>query len=341
VALTRCGVSAGRVVPGIAGAFFRDQALTVTIALTVSIFTAMLLQPMLSSRLLQIGAREKRGLFKLTDRGFGAFYGFYHGVLERALRRPVLMITLLVAGMAAAGLMGSRIERSLMPQRASGDMRLELEYPTGSPLEETTDAVADLGAWIQADPAVARVFTQVGTTERTLAAMKDYTAPNTARMRILVKPGRGANRDRCGWSARSASAWRWRRACATRFARKAAASPSSSRAARRPSPWASWRKTRWTRSSAAQQILDALAGSRRLSDLRADRVLDAPNIVVHLDTEEILRAGLDPDRIARDVRNRITGVEATTFSEVEKRIDIAVRFPQAEQVDLAGVLAPR
>jgi len=40
-------------VPGIAGEFFRDQALTVTISLTVSIFAALLLQPMLSAHILK------------------------------------------------------------------------------------------------------------------------------------------------------------------------------------------------------------------------------------------------------------------------------------------------
>jgi hydrophobic/amphiphilic exporter-1 (mainly G- bacteria), HAE1 family len=325
-------------VPGIAGAFFRDQALTVTIALTVSIFTAMLLQPMLSARLLQIGPREKRGLFKLTDRGFSRFYHFYHGILERALRRPRLMIALLVVFIVGAGLMGTRIERTLMPQRASGDLRLELEYPTGSPLEETTDAVADLGAWIQADPAVACVFTQVGTTERTLAAMKDYTAPNTARMRILVKPGRDANRE----SLRLERAIGERLALApgVRYAFRDEGGGLAELLSTGEAPFTLGvvAEDPVDAVNAAQQILDALAGSHRLSDLQADRVLDAPNIVVHLDTEEILRAGLDPDRIAREVRNRITGVEATTFNEVEKRIDIAVRFPLTERRDLAGVL---
>ena len=80
----------------------------------------------------------------------------------------------------------------------------------------------------------------------------------------------------------------------------------------------------------AWQAISAYGESRKL--------LDTPNLVVRLDTEEILRAGLDPDVIARDVRNRIAGVEATTFNEIEKRIDIAVRFPTDERRDLSGVL---
>ena len=44
-------------VPGIAGEFFRDQALTVTISLLVSILAALLLQPMLSAHILRAPGR--------------------------------------------------------------------------------------------------------------------------------------------------------------------------------------------------------------------------------------------------------------------------------------------
>ncbi len=41
-------------VPGIAGAFFRDQALTVTFSILVSVGAALLLQPVLSARILKV-----------------------------------------------------------------------------------------------------------------------------------------------------------------------------------------------------------------------------------------------------------------------------------------------
>ena len=179
-------------VPGVAGAFFRDQALTVTIALTVSIAAALLLQPMLAARFFKPEKKVKRGLFRLTDDAYQAFFRVYHGVLEKALRRPKSMMVGLLALFVVCGLLATRIPRSLMPERSSGDLRLELEFPTGTPLEETSQAVADLADWMEAQDHVEKVFTQVGTTERTLAAMKDYTAPNTARMRIIMDTGRDA-----------------------------------------------------------------------------------------------------------------------------------------------------
>jgi HAE1 family hydrophobic/amphiphilic exporter-1 len=325
-------------VPGIAGAFFRDQALTVTIALTVSIFTAILIQPMLSARWLQVGARRRRGLFHLTDVGFNRFADYYHGVLERTLKRPKMMVSLLVVGLAITGVLGTRIERSLMPERSQGDMRLELELPTGTPLEETTASVARLAGWVQEDPRVASVFTQVGTTERTLAAMRDYTAPNTARLRIIMKPSRHAQRD--GEKVEAAITARLSELPGVRYAFREEGVGLAEVLSTGEAPFSLGvvAEDPVQAVAAAQQILEALSGAHRLRDLQAQRVLDTPNLVVHLDTEEILRAGLDPDAIARDVRNRINGVEATTFNEVEKRIDIAVRFPLAERRDLAAVL---
>jgi len=65
-------------VPGIAGAFFRDQALTVTFSLMVSVTVALLLQPMLSARVLKAGDGESRGLFKLFGSWFDKFHASYH-----------------------------------------------------------------------------------------------------------------------------------------------------------------------------------------------------------------------------------------------------------------------
>jgi HAE1 family hydrophobic/amphiphilic exporter-1 len=326
-------------VPGIAGAFFRDQALTVTFSLLISIATALLLQPMMSARVLKLNLRGPRGLFRVFDRMFQAFYRFYHGLLVKALRRPATMIAALAIGLAAAGVVGINLKRSLMPERASGDLRIELELPTGTPLDETTAAAGRFAAWVESRPGVARVFTQVGTTERTLAAMKDYTAPNTARMRVIMQPGRGAHR--ASVELQAAAEAKLDSLAGVRYAFRpegvGLAEILSTEEAQFSLGVVSDEPEEAV--AVAGEIVEALHDARRLAGLQVDRVLGTPNVVVRLDTEEILRAGLDPDQIARDVRNRIAGVEATTFNEVEKRIDISVRYPRGEREDLSGVLS--
>jgi HAE1 family hydrophobic/amphiphilic exporter-1 len=325
-------------VPGIAGAFFRDQALTVTFSLLVSVVVALLLQPMLSARVLKLNLHGPRGIFRLFDRMFESFHGVYHRALVRVLRRPAPLLIAVAIGLVAAWVWGLNIERSFMPERASGDMRIDLELPTGTPLEETAQAVAGLAEWVQDDPAVSHVFTQVGTTERTLAAMKDYSAPNTAKIRIIMKPGRSAHRE--SRRVEDMIIERFERMPEIRYAFREEGVGLAELLSTGEAPFSMGviAEDPIEAVNTAENILDVLRKSKRLRDLRVDRVIGTPNVVVHLDAEEILRAGLDPDVIARDLRGRIAGVEATTFNEVEKRIDIAVRFPQDQRRDLGAVL---
>ena len=325
-------------VPGIAGAFFRDQALTVTFSLMVSVTVALLLQPMLSARVLKAHDRPPRGAFRLFGNLFDRFHSFYHGLLVRSLRKPKAMLAGLAVGLIAAGVLGATIDRSFMPERSSGDLRLDLELPTGTPLEETTTAAADLAEWIEFDEAVEHVFTQVGTTERTVSALKEYTAPNTAKLRIIMKPGRNARRE--SERVQLAIAGRLGNSPDVRYAFRKVGVGLTEILSTGGAPFSLGvvSDDPVTAVETAGRLLDRLSESKRLRDLQVDRVIGTSNVVVHLDTEEILRAGLDPEGIARDLRNRIAGVEATTFNEVEKRIDIAVRFPRERRRDLSEVL---
>lgn len=325
-------------VPGIAGAFFRDQALTVTFSLMVSVAVALLLQPMMSARVLKAHLRPPRGLFRLFGEAFEKFGAAYHRFLARILPRPKLMLSLLVAGLAAVALFASTIDRSFMPERSSGDLRIDLELPNGTPLEETTATAADLAEWIGLDKHVEHVFTQVATTERTLSALKDYTAPNTAKMRVIMKPGRGAHKESKRLQTEIAA--RLKSLPDVRFAFREEGVGLAELLSTGDAPFSLGviAEDPIVAVETAEEIMRRMADSDRLADLQVDRVIGTPNVVVRLDSEEILRAGLDPEGIARDLRNRIVGVEATTFNEVEKRIDISVRLPRDERRDLTGVL---
>jgi HAE1 family hydrophobic/amphiphilic exporter-1 len=62
-------------VPGVAGAFFRDQALTVTFAMLISIATALLLQPMVAARMLKVG-QGPRGVFRWFNHALNVVSAF-------------------------------------------------------------------------------------------------------------------------------------------------------------------------------------------------------------------------------------------------------------------------
>ena len=325
-------------VPGIAGAFFRDQALAVTFSLLVSLGTALLLQPMISARLLARGDEVPRGLFRLFENIYQAGYRVYHRLLVRSLRHPVALLTILVVALAAAGFVGKNLQRSFMPERTSGDLRAEIELPSGTPLEETIVTVAALADWLDADDDVKTVFSQVGQTDQTLASYKEYTGPNTAQIRVILEPGRGSRQRGLKIQRDFSSKLNAMPGVSYVFHDEGIGLRELLASDEAPFSIGIVSEDPLEAFDVADELMRRLTDDEMMADLHVDRVIGTPNLVVHLDTEEILRSGLDPTRVARELRNRISGVEATTFNEVDQRIDIAVRFPRDQRRDLGGAL---
>ncbi len=326
-------------VPGIAGEFFRDQALTVTCSLLVSIFAALLLQPMLSARILAAGPREPRGLGKLSAAMFTGLAAVYHRALERVLARKAPFLVGLVLALAIAAWAGVELRKSFMPDRNRGDFTLAIELPAGTPLEQTQERSASLAEFLARLEEVQTVYAQVGQTERTLASLKEYTAANTIRIRVLLHPSR-RGQERLAAVKRQLVARLDELAGATVVFRDEGIGLreilASGEAAFTIGVIAEKPEDALT---VADNLLPQLQEVPGLTDVEMDRVLGNPTVEITLNREEALRFGLEPDNLAQELRARIQGVVATSFNEVEQRIDIAVRLPLDQRRDLDEVLA--
>ncbi len=326
-------------VPGIAGEFFRDQAITVTIALLISVATALLLQPTLSARMLKPGRERPRGIFRLGDDLFERTYRVYHAGLVKVMDHKGPFYAWLGLAMAAAVVVGLGLPRSFLPERNTGDFTLVLELPSGTPLEATGATAAALAEELAAMPEVATVFSQVGQTERTLAALKDYTAANTVRLRVLLHPAR----DGAARMARVKERLRPRldqlSGTVATYHDEGIGLQEILASGEAPFNLGVVAEHAEDAVSVADELMLRLPQVPGLVDLEMDRVLGNPSVEVSIDREDALRHGLDPDTLARELQARVQGVVATTFNEVEQRIDIAVRLPLEHRRDLEGVLA--
>ena len=326
-------------VPGIAGEFFRDQALTVTISLLLSVGTALLLQPTLSARFLTAGDETPRGLFRLSDLLFTRLHDIYHGALVRVMAHKAVFLVTVLACLVGASFVAIELPRSFLPERTSGDFTLSLELPNGTPLESTQSTAADLSAFLVGLPEVQTVFSQAGQTESTLAALKEYSAANTVRIRVLLHPSRhGAERmarikemlrERLGRLEGAVCAFEDEGIGLQELLASGEAPFNLGVVAEKPEDAL----------RTAESLMTSLPEIDGLTDLEMDRVLGNPTVEVNIDREESLRHGINPDLLARELQARIQGVVATTFNEVEQRVDIAVRLPLDERRNLDGVLA--
>jgi len=326
-------------VPGVAGEFFRDQALTVTISLLVSIFAALLLQPMLSAHILKVPGDRPSLMFRPVETMFQVILRRYHALLEQVMDHKVAFMVVLLLLLAGGGLVGRQMRISFMPDRTRGDFTLAIELPSGTPLEMTRHTAGEIASLLAPMPEVATVYTQVGVTEKTLASLKEYSAANTARIRVMLHPSRHGREDMDRIKERLDGPLDELQGAVVVFSeegvglREILASGES----------AFTLGVVAEKSDEALQTADDLVARLRaipgLEDVEMDRVMGNPTVEVTIDREKALRFGLEPEALAGELRNRIQGTVATTYNEIEQRIDIAVRLPIDQRYDLAGVLS--
>lgn len=145
---------------GITGKFFREFAVTVSLAIIVSTVVALTVTPMLCGRYLssrppgRIARGMGAGLAWLVDR--------YARSLEWAMRRLWLMITLTLAALAATVWLFSVLPKGTLPQDDTG---LLWGWTVASPdisFEAMRQLQARAEAIVRADPAVAHVSSYMG-----------------------------------------------------------------------------------------------------------------------------------------------------------------------------------
>jgi len=326
-------------VPGIAGEFFRDQALTVTFSLLISVATALILQPMISARILRSGVQKPVGIFKLSDSMFDNLYRVYHRALVKVMEHKAVFLLALGLAMAGGVFMSLDIPRTFLPDRNNGDFTMHLELPNGTPLEATAATASELAAFVAGMPEVDRVFTQVGETERTIAALKEYTAANTARMRVMLTPSREGALRLHDVKERLRERMISHQGALYTFQDEGIGLQEILASGESPFNLGIVAEHPDEALRTAELLMPQLATVAGLTDLEMDRVLGNPAVEVNIDREQALRFGIDPDRIARELQARIQGVVATSFNEVDQRIDIAVRLPLEQRRDLETVLA--
>ena len=174
---------------GVIGRLFREFALVLTIAVTLSAFVSLTLTPMMCAKLLKAeDPNAKHGkLFEWSERQFDRLLAGYSSSLRWVMARPKQ--TLLVFGLTliATGWLFISIPKGLLPQQDTGvivgvaEAEASISFPA---MQARTFALSEA---IRVDPDVKSVaaFVGSGSINPTL---------NTGRLNIVLKP-RGERAD--------------------------------------------------------------------------------------------------------------------------------------------------
>jgi len=147
---------------GIVGRMFYQFGVTVAAAILISYGVSMILTPMMSSRLLREGGVLDRPVWRLVERALGATERGYRRVLEVLLRNRAWTLAAAAVLMVLTVLVARKLEFSFIPAQDMSSVKVSLELPSGSRLEETGRQVTDLVEQIERVPGVRSTFSTAG-----------------------------------------------------------------------------------------------------------------------------------------------------------------------------------
>jgi len=175
---------------GLAGQLYKQFAVTIVTAVTISGIVALTLTPALCALLLKRKHEESR-LFAPFNRAFAAITAAYVGGVRLALRNTVLALALFAAMVALVGWLLKAIPGSFVPIEDQGYFFGSIVLPDGATLGRTARVGSGVQEILTAHPAVDHVFVVNG-----FDLIGGGNKTNTATLFVTLKT----------WDTRSATA---------------------------------------------------------------------------------------------------------------------------------------
>jgi multidrug efflux pump len=164
---------------GIVGRLFREFAVTLSMAILVSLVISLTTTPMLCAIFLRRPNAEKPPgrIARAFEAGFAAMLAFYRRTLTVSLRHPALVMLVLVATIGLNIALFILIPKGFFPQQDTGAVIGGVQGDQSISFQSMRQKLQQLQAIVQSDPAVASVVGFTG-----------GRATNTANVYISLKP---------------------------------------------------------------------------------------------------------------------------------------------------------
>lgn len=147
---------------GVVGSNFREFALTVIIAVSVSTVFALTLSPMMCARVLKGGKAVKTRMEKLADAFIGFLVRHYGGALLWVLKRKFLTILGWAACLVGIGYFFSALPKTFMPLGDSGLFYGQFMALQGTSTDQIRHFQDEINRIILENPAIENLLTYTG-----------------------------------------------------------------------------------------------------------------------------------------------------------------------------------
>jgi len=164
---------------GIVGRLFREFAVTLSIAIAVSLLISLSLTPMMCAKFLRDQSRLAHGfMYRLGERGFDFIHRRYSVSLAWVLRHPLLMLGVTIVTICFNVYLYVVVPKGFFPEQDTGRLQGSVQAAQDISFQSMRDKLSDIVEVIMTDPAVDTVGGFTGGSGSTT---------NTSRMFISLK----------------------------------------------------------------------------------------------------------------------------------------------------------
>ncbi len=189
---------------GIVGRYFREFAVTLSVAILISLVLSLTMTPMMCSRLLRPERDQRHGrIHAWSERAFGTMHRGYERSLTWALDHGLIMVAILIAVVCLNVYLYIIIPKGFFPQQDTGRLVGFIQADQSISFQAMQPKLASFINIVRADPAVENVVAFTGGSQRNtgqmfvqlkpLAERKEAADKIIARLRIKLANEPGAN----------------------------------------------------------------------------------------------------------------------------------------------------
>jgi hydrophobe/amphiphile efflux-1 (HAE1) family protein len=339
--------------PGVIGIIFGEMAVIVTVTLLGSLFTAVTFSPMLCSQWMKVTYDPRRkakwfGVFyNFSERMFQSWEEFYAKALGWCLGHKKLVLVGFSAAFIGTLLLTPFVGNEFFPEEDTGDVRLTIQLPLGTRLEESDKVARRIEEMLKVDvpearfyyvrtgevPGQGRGMGQVSGKNIITAGVK--LVPKTERKRLVVEIAqvlRNKIKQIPGVLKIDVSTGNPIGRLITGTGGKAVQVEIIGHSFVETDKVA----------NKIKEIMEKVPGTE---DVSISRELSRPELKIEIDREKATSLGLNMSIIASSLKTYLEGSTATKYREMGRTYDVYVRLEEGsrgkiEDIDNLSIVSP-
>jgi len=332
-------------IPGVIGIFFGEMAVIVTVTLLGSLFTAATFSPMLCSKWMKsVYSQEKSSrwfarFYTLSEKMFKSWEEFYARTLGFSLHHKKLVLIGFAAAFFATIMLVRFVGNEFIPEEDTADVRLTIQLPLGTRLEESDKVAQRIEGMLKADvPEALFYYARTGEVPGQGRGMGQISGTNiiTAGVKLVVK----TERKRSVWEVAQVLRNKIKQIPGVLKIDVQTGNPIGrmitglgGKAVQVEILGNSFEET----DLVANKIKAAMEKIPGAVDVAISRELRRPELRIEINREKSATLGLNMDIIANSLKTYIQGSTATKYREKGETYDIYVRLEEASRQKIEDI----